>query len=169
MTDQRGQRSGQIIQRSLALNLIACLSLVVQFLLGMIVNLFVTIPNHHPGAHASDFFTGAASALGWVIPHGATWLVAHVILGLVLAIASLINLAWAPRTQSKPYTAAAFLAALAIIGAAFNGTSFLNYGHDFSSMIMAGLWAVATTCYLTCLYLSARQLVQRPAPTMPPS
>jgi len=33
----------------------------------------------------------------------------------------------------------ALLGALAILGAAFNGVSFLNYGHAFSSMIMAGL------------------------------
>jgi hypothetical protein len=41
---------------------------------------------------------------------------------------------------------------LAIIGAGFNGASFLNYGHDFSSMIMAGLFAVALGSYLTGLY-----------------
>jgi hypothetical protein len=35
------------------------------------------------------------------------------------------------------------LGALAIVGAGFNGVSFLNYGHAFSSLIMAGLWALA--------------------------
>lgn len=37
--------------------------------------------------------------------------------------------------------------ALAVIGAGFNGVSFLNYGQGFSSMIMAGLWALALACY----------------------
>jgi len=38
--------------------------------------------------------------------------------------------------------------ALAVIGAAFNGVSFVNYGQAFSSMIMAGLWALALACYV---------------------
>ena len=39
------------------------------------------------------------------------------------------------------------------------GVSFLNYGHAFSSMIMAGLWALALACYITSLFLAARRLV----------
>ena len=45
-----------------------------------------------------------------------------------------------------------------IVGAGFNGASFLNYGHDVSSLIMAVLWALALACYLTGLYLVARPL-----------
>ena len=51
-------------------------------------------------------------------------------------------------------TRASVLGALAILGAGFNGMSFLNYGHDFSSMIMAGLWALALACYLTGMFLA---------------
>ena len=50
--------------------------------------------------------------------------------------------------------------ALFIIGAGFNGASFLNYGNDISSMIMAGLWALALASYLTGLYLAARAAIQ---------
>ena len=49
------------------------------------------------------------------------------------------------------------LGALAIVGAGFNGVSFLDYGHAFSSMIMAGLWALALACYLAGAILAARQ------------
>jgi len=41
----------------------------------------------------------------------------------------------------------AVVGTLAVIGAGFNGVSFLNYGQGFSSMIMAGLWALALACY----------------------
>ena len=44
------------------------------------------------------------------------------------------------------------------MGAGFNGVSFLDYGHAFSSMIMAGLWALALACYLTGVLLAARRL-----------
>jgi hypothetical protein len=108
----------------LAVNLVAVGLLLAQYLLGMAVNLFVAIPDHHPGAHAPDFFT---------------------------------NLAWAPRVGGKLYPAASTLAALAIIGAAFNGASFLDYSHQVSSMIIAGMWALALACYLTCLVASLRQ------------
>jgi hypothetical protein len=141
----------------LAVNLVAVGLLFAQYLLGMAVNLFVAIPDHHPGAHAPDFFTGIAAAIAWAIPSGPLWLAAHVTLGLTLAAAALTNLAWAPRVGGKLYTAASTLAALAIIGAAFNGASFLDYSHQVSSMIMAGLWALALACYLTCLVASLRQ------------
>ena len=48
------------------------------------------------------------------------------------------------------------------MGAAFNGVSFLNYGHDFSSMIMAGLWALALACYITALFRTARRRAALP-------
>ncbi len=85
------------------------------------------------------------------------WLAAHDVLGLALATGAFVNAATTTQQRSKAYTAISTLGALAIIGAAFNGASFLNYGHDFSSLIMAGLWALALTCYLTCLYQAARR------------
>ena len=159
VTRTRDVHSGRDLQRSLLVNLVACLALVAQFLLGIVVNLFVTIPDQHPGANAPEFFTGIATAILWVIPHGAPMLTAHIVLGLVLVIAGLLNILWAPRMTSRPYTALAFLGAMALLGAAFNGASFLNYGHDFSSMIMSGLWALAMCCYLACLYISARRQI----------
>ncbi len=48
------------------------------------------------------------------------------------------------------------LGAVLILGAGFNGAGFFNYGQDFSSIIMAGLWAFAMTCYLSGLYATAR-------------
>jgi hypothetical protein len=55
------------------------------------------------------------------------------------------------------------------VGAGFNGASFLNYGHAFSSMIMAGLWAVALACYITGIYLAARRARDQPLTVRSPS
>ena len=149
----RHRRAGRL----LVLNFTACLLLLAQYLLGMVANLFVVLPGHHPGAAASNYFTGAAAGLGWLIADGPGWAAAHAAFGLALVVAALavIPLAW--RHGSPLARAASVLGALAITGAGFNGTSFLNYGHDFSSMIMAGLWALALACYLTGLFLAARQ------------
>jgi hypothetical protein len=150
-------RPGQATGRLLAVNFTACLLLLIQYLLGMAVNLFVTLPGQHPGAGARDYFAGAASGLAWVIPHGPAWAAAHAAFGLALVLAALAGIASARGQGSRMATATSVLGALAIVGAAFNGLSFLNYGHAFSSMIMAGLWALALACYLTGMFLAVRR------------
>jgi hypothetical protein len=142
--------------RRLAVNFVACLLLVVQYLLGMAVNIYVVLPKSHPGASASNYFTGAASGLGWVIPDGPVWAGVHAAFGLALVAAALAGIALTRGQPGRAPMALAVLGALAIIGAGFNGVSFLNYGHAFSSMIMAGLWALALLCYLTGMFLAAR-------------
>src|SRR5271166_5473744 len=146
--------------RLLAVNFAACLLLLIQYLLGMAVNLYVTLPGRHPGAGASNYFAGLASGLAWVIPDGPAWAAAHAAFGLALVLAAFAGTALTRRQASRVATATSVLGALAILGAGFNGVSFLNYGHAFSSMIMAGLWALALACYITGLFLAARRLVR---------
>jgi len=142
--------------RLLAVNFAACLLLLAQYLLGMAVNLYVVLPARHPGAGAHDYFTGAASALAWVITQGPGWAAAHAAFGLALVLAAFASIALTWQRGSRLATAMSVLGALAVLGAGFNGASFLDYGHAFSSMIMAGLWALALACYLTGMFLAAR-------------
>jgi hypothetical protein len=139
------------MRRLLLVNVLACALLIVQYLLGMAVNVFVVLPATHPGANAGDYFGGAASGLGWVIASGPGWAAAHAAFGLALVVAAIaamvLSLAGA-RARDRVAVSLSALGALAVIGAAFNGVSFVNYGHAFSSMIMAGLWALALACYL---------------------
>jgi hypothetical protein len=155
----RGSPAGRL----LTVNAAACLLLLVQYLLGMAVNLYVTLPSRHPGAGARNYFTGAASGLAWVIPHGAAWAAAHAAFGLALVLAAFVAIALTRRPGSRTATVTSVLGALAILGAGFNGASFLDYGHAFSSMIMAGLWALALACYITGMFLAARRLGREPA------
>jgi hypothetical protein len=143
--------------RLLAVNFAACLLLLIQYLLGMVVNLYVVLPGRHPGAGAHNYFTGAASGLTWVIAHGPAWAAVHAAFGLALVLAAFASLALTRGQHSRLAMATSVLGALAILGAGFNGISFLDYGHAFSSMIMAGLWALALACYLTGMYLAARR------------
>jgi hypothetical protein len=143
--------------RLLSVNLAACVLLVIQYLLGMVVNLYVVLPGRHPGAGARNYFTGAASGLTWVMAHGPGWAAAHAAFGLALVLAALASIALTWRQGGRMARATSVLGALAVVGAGFNGASFLNYGHDFSSMIMAGLWALALACYLTGMFLAARR------------
>ena len=149
--------------RLLVVNFAACLLLLIQYLLGMAVNLYVTIPGRHPGAGVGNYFAGLASGLGWVIPDGPAWAAAHAAFGLALVLAAFAGIALNRREAGRAATSASVLGALAILGAGFNGMSFLNYGHDFSSMIMAGLWALALACYLAGMFVAARRLVRSSA------
>ena len=91
-----------------------------------------------------------------MITSGPGWAAAHAVFGMALAAIALGAIALAWRTGRTAGRATSVIGALAVIGAGFNGTSFLNYGHAFSSMIMAGLWALALACYLTGAILAVR-------------
>ena len=122
----------------------------------MAVNLFVTIPANIPEPAPTASSPAYRRALDG--PSGTVqfWLTAHIVMGLALVVAALANLAWSSGVGTRRYTVASFVGSMAIVGAAFNGASFVNYGHDFSSMIMAGLWASASASYLTCMYIAAQ-------------
>ena len=134
------------MRRLLLVNVVACALLIVQYLLGMTVNVFVVLPAQHPGAKASNYFGGAASGIGWLIASGPGWAAAHAAFGLALVVAAIAAVVLA-RGGDRVTISLAVVGTLAVIGAGFNGVSFLNYGQGFSSMIMAGLWALALACY----------------------
>jgi hypothetical protein len=151
------RRSDRATGRLVAVNLIACLLLLVQYLLGLVTNLFVSLPANHPGANSPDYFGGLVPAVAWVISQGSIWAAIHASLGLALIVGAVVLAVLAVLMRMPAYAATAIVGALAIIGAGFNGASFVIYGHNFSSMIMGGVWALALACYAFGLYLLARR------------
>jgi hypothetical protein len=131
--------------------------LLVQFLLGMAANVGVILPAHHPGAAASDYFSGVASGVGWVISSGPAWVAAHATFGIALVAAALAAIILTWRAGNRTERIMSVLGLVFIIGAGFNGASFLNYGNAVNSFIMAALWALATTCYVTSAVLAAKR------------
>ena len=133
----------------------------VQFLLGMAVNLFVTIPAKHPGAQPPEYFGGVVQSVTWAILQGPLLLILHASLGLLL-VAGAIGVAvraWQRGGRMIRWTTA--LGAVCVLAAGFNGGSFLNYNEDFSSMIMAGFLAAAVACYVLALSSSAEAGARR--------
>src|SRR5260370_166718 len=63
--------------------------LIIQFLLGMALNLFVTIPTNHPGANPPEYFGGVVQSVTWAILHGHVLLIIHASLGLLLVLNAL--------------------------------------------------------------------------------
>jgi hypothetical protein len=135
----------------------ALLALIGQFLLGMAVNLFVKIPDNHPGANPPEYFGGVVQSVSWAVLHGPVLLQLHAALGLILVIGSTYLLVQSMATRHGGLVAAAVFGFIGTLGAGFNGGSFLNYNEDFSSMLMAAGFALATVAYLFAMYLSLRQ------------
>ncbi len=62
------------------------LLLAVQFLLGMVVNLFVQVPSVHPGVGASNYFQGVVQGVAWALVHAPLGLLVHaIVIGFLLA------------------------------------------------------------------------------------
>jgi hypothetical protein len=73
------------------LTVVILVLLAAQFLLGMAVNLFVTIPTHHPGANPPEYFSGVFQSVSWAVTSSSSplWLLLHASLGLGLVVLTL--------------------------------------------------------------------------------
>jgi membrane-associated PAP2 superfamily phosphatase len=136
------------------------LMLLVQASFGMAVNLEVAVPARHSGARPSNYLTGSVKSLGWAIGHGAAALAVHAALGLALIVVAFAAGVVAFRHASRSVAILTALGGLLVLGAGFNGASFLDFGHDTSSLIMALLCFSAIAAYVVAL---ARLPAQRPS------
>jgi hypothetical protein len=80
----------------------------------------------------------------------------HAALGLALAVFAVAAAVWAIRSREPAVAAWTLVAGLLVIGAGFNGASFLDFAHDVSSLIMALLAFAAIACYSIALLFAGR-------------
>ena len=113
------------------------------------------MPRDHPGANAPEYFSGVVQSVTWAILHGHVLLILHAILGLLLVLMGAGVMFQAIRSGTRSLVITSVIGAIAILAAGFNGGSYLNYHEDFSSMIMASLFAIAVIAYAVALYLTA--------------
>jgi hypothetical protein len=150
MVSETARRVG-VLRRRTATTLVM---LVVQFLVGVSLNLYVTIPTRHPGAGSGPYLSGALSSVFWSFTSGPPLLMVHVVIGIVLLLSGIELVVHGVRAGRR---AAIWLAAVgltAIIFAGFNGASFLKYNQNISSMLMSGGFGVSVVCYVGLLRLS---------------
>src|SRR5215469_919604 len=119
--------------------------LIVQFALGISVNLYVTLPTvGHPG-HASWFGNGPLLAL-------------HAALGMFLVLSAIFVLIRAIMARNRTLIVTSATGLAAILLAAFFGSSFTDKLTDGYSLGMAIAFAAALACYAIGLYtLTARR------------
>lgn len=113
----------------------AAVLLIVQFAIGMGVNLYIEVPS------GTSFLAAVFSS---------ALLAAHAIVALALLGASVSALIRAIRARIVVVPAAAGTAA--IVAAAAAGAAFVNSGSDGVSLIMALATAFAMLCYATAIF-----------------
>ena len=141
----RDRQPGMLRRTSLGM----AIGLLVQYGLGMVVNLYVTVPRQDEGG-------GFLTAIGRALANGPLALGVHAALGLLL-IAGAVSLVI--RAAAARQRAAAWLSAVglvAILGAAAGGAGFVNSDSDGASLAMALLTGVALLCYVITTYLPGR-------------
>jgi hypothetical protein len=147
-TQVRGKagRAGQaeIVRRT---SLGMTMALLVQFALGMVVNLYVTVP-------ARDHGGGFLTAIGRALSGGPAALAIHAGLGLLILLGTIGLLVRSILSRRRPLIWLSAVIVLAVLGAAFSGASFVNSGSNGASLGMALLTAVALACLAVILYLT---------------
>jgi hypothetical protein len=121
-------------------SLAALVMLVVQYGLGIFLNLYVAVP-------ASD----AHASLVREIANGPLMLTVHASLGLALVGAALLLLVRAVRLEDRVIAVLAAAGLTAIGGAFASGEIFVRNGQSGASLAMALLTGVALLCYIGVL------------------
>lgn len=110
--------------------------LALQFLAGMVANLWYGIPKVHSGANTVGYFGGVIQVIWWGLTRSVWSLQAHVAIGLILVLATSTLLAFAISSKRTGWIVTALCGWAGTVGAAFNGASFVIYGREFSFFLM---------------------------------
>jgi hypothetical protein len=129
------------------------LLILVQYGLGMWVNLFATIP-------ASDHGKGAFAAFGAAVAHGPAGLALHALVGTLLLLSAIAFVIRAALARNAAATALGGIGLLAIIAAWVNGALFVGSEANGSSFDMAMAAALALLCYTTTVFREGRAVTR---------
>lgn len=132
----------EVIRRA---SLGTAVALLVQYGLGMWVNLYVTIPARDQGG-------GEFTAIGRALAHGPAGLAVHTGLGLLLLVGSIVPVIRAVTARRPALIVTSGLSLLAVLGAAASGAAFVNAAANGASLSMALLTAVALLCQMLNLF-----------------
>jgi hypothetical protein len=124
----------------------ALVMLIIEFALGISVNLYVTLP-------AGDKGSGFFAAIGKALADGPVAVGVHAAVGLLLIVAAISLLARAIASRNVRIGVLSGVGLIAILAAASSGASFVGTGQDGASLGMALATAVAMLCYAVALFL----------------
>jgi hypothetical protein len=145
----RTQEKRLVRLRGASLGVVAML--IIQFILGMIYNLYGTAPT---SAKPIGLFSSPTIAL-------------HVIVGILLGLAAIAQLARAIGARHSLTIWLSVLGLLSIIGAGFAGLGFTGSGAAGTSLGMSLAFAAALACYIALVIVlpSTAPARSQPSPT----
>lgn len=129
--------------------LLVSAALIIEFVLGVSVNLYVNMPR-------ADSGSGIGPAIGRAVANGPAALAIHTVVGLLLIVGALALTARSVAARMRFTAATATVALLCVIGASASGASFVGSAKAGTSMTMAVLTAVALLCYVAIIYALPR-------------
>ena len=115
--------------------------------LGMVVNLYVTVP-------ASDHGGGVLAAIGRAFANGPVALAIHAGLGLLIILGIINLVVRSVLSRRRPLIWLSAVTLLAVLGAASSGAAFVNSGTNGASLGMALLTGVALLCLAVTLFVA---------------
>ena len=121
-------------------------ALLVQYGLGMVVNLYVTVPARDQGG-------GVFVAIGRAFANGPAGLAIHAGLGLLLVVGAIQLVVRSVLVRHRPLIWLSSVSLLAILGAAVNGAAFVNSSNAGASLGMAMLTGISLFCMTVGLYV----------------
>ena len=120
--------------------------LLIEYGLGLWVNLYAQIP-------ASDKGKGTFAAFGGAVANGPVALTLHALLGTLLLVTAVTLVIRAVLARKAATTVTGTVALLAIIAAWLSGARFTGDAADGASFGMAMATAVALLCYVIVLFV----------------
>jgi hypothetical protein len=148
--------------------IILLIGLAAEFLIGMVVNLYITVPSSHPGARAPGYFSGIYQGVLWALQNTlqpstfSLWL--HVVIGLALFVLSIMLLIMSIVARRGGWITTSIFGFIGITEAGLNGVSFLNYTHgasfytqDTSSLLMSAGFLLAAISYVIAISALRRE------------
>jgi ABC-type Co2+ transport system permease subunit len=131
----------EIVARVRRISLAVLVLVVVEYGLGMYVNLYVAIPSADHG-----------SSLTSEIANGPVVLTIHAVIGLLLGLAAIGLLVQAIMSRHWGAIALSAVGLIMLGGADLSGVSFTSSGKAIDSMAMSVDTGLALLCYLAMLY-----------------
>ena len=126
--------------------------LVLQFIAGMTLDIFIKLPGNHPGM-AGSVLTRYAQTFAWSITNGGgIALTLHVILASVLVLGSVAALGFSIAAKNKAWIIAAVFGLLGVLSAFLNGLEFVSTNLDKHSFAMAMAFMIAFVSYALGIY-----------------
>lgn len=120
-------------------------ALIVQYALGMYVNLFISFPD------------SATEGQLWEFAWSQKPLAAHIILAILILLGGIVFCIRAMRSKNRRWIIASFVGLLAVLAAGGSGATFIPSQTDAYSYSMSIMFLIAILAYAWPLFASAKR------------